>query len=208
VKKNGFAPLIIILVVVILGVVGYFVYSNLSKQKTVDEAVTSIPTSTIAPSKSSADCSNKNSAVGLYESGDLNLSFNYPIEWGNACSSNEFFSGASLSSDYIKFEKSSSLFVMAGDIERGGVIDGVNLELFEKTKLTTSDGHKAEIDIYKTAEDTNQNWIEAMVLTKETGSGFSPEVFYIKVVGYRDQNTVLQFKDQFYKLLSSFKFTK
>lgn len=193
-KKNGFTPLIIVLLIAVLGVVGYFVYKNYYAKQFVS------PSSNMSTNK-----------TGIYKDNFLDLSFEYPSSWGVTKTEQED-QGASKWGDYrneyIDFEGDGKVFLVAGNYSRGSVVDGVDLKINNKTNMLTKDGHNAEINIYK--DPQGSYWIEARVLGNENGG--PDEIFYIKHVGGSDQEKALTYKTIFSEILSSFslsfKFTK
>lgn len=137
--------------------------------------------------------------LSLYKSNNIDLSFNYPSDWGTTKTKN----GEKNKGEYIQFTDNKNLFSKDGDFGRGGVVSGIVLQTYEKTDITTLDKHRAQIIIYK--DPDNEYWIEGFV----QGKNREPvEPFYIKYFGGLDQKTVLDYKVNFSTLLSSLKFSK
>lgn len=197
-KKNGFVP-IIILIIAILGVIGYFAYKNLATKQSA--LIVSPTPSSVSTNPTSGVPTNK---IGLYKDNFLNISFEYPPSWGTTKIEQED-QGATKWGDYrneyIDFGSNDQVSLVAGNYSRGNIVHGVvDLKMDNKTNLLTKDGHNAEINTYKDSQ--GKYWIEARVLGNESGG--PDEIFYIKYVGGTGQETALTYKTIFNEILSTF----
>lgn len=139
------------------------------------------------------------SNLSLYESDNIKLTFNYPGDWGNAT----VHSGEKNHGEYVKFANNKNLFSVAGDYGRGSIVNGIEIKVYERTDITTSDRHQAQIVIYTDPE--NKYWIEGIVKGKNNETA---EPFYINYGDSLDKYTVLEYKEMFKSLISSLKYNQ
>ncbi|MBU1118024.1 hypothetical protein KKD37_03610 [Patescibacteria group bacterium] len=141
-------------------------------------------------------------SVLLYKSSNLNLSFNYPSLWGDVITDpSDVVEGTTY--EYIDFRNNKDLFSVAGTSGRGSIVNGIEIKVYEKTDVITSDGHEAQIIIYTDPE--NKYLVEAVVSGK-SGETFEP--FYIRNSHGLSNKEVLEYKEHFTKLLSSLTYSQ